>query len=60
VTFWLDGVMLSTTGVVTTCDAQVGNGIKFTSIEDKDARILEQFLAHNAAADETDPPVDGQ
>jgi hypothetical protein len=53
VTLWLDGVMLNTTGVVTTCDPQVGNGIEFTSIEDKDAQILEQFLAHNAVADES-------
>jgi hypothetical protein len=53
VTLWLDGVMLSTTGIVTTCDPQVGNGIKFTSIKDQDAQRLEQFLALHAVADET-------
>ena len=51
-TLWLEGVMLTTTGIVTTCDPQVGNGIEFTSIMDKDAQILEQFLAQHAVADE--------
>jgi hypothetical protein len=53
VTLWLDGVMVSTTGIVTTCDPQVGNGIEFTSMKDQDAQILEQFLARHAVADES-------
>jgi len=49
---WLDNVMLSTTGIVTTCHPQVGNGIQFTNIDDEDVRKLEQFLADHAVAEE--------
>ena len=42
---WLDTMMLSTTGIVTTRHPQVGNGIQFTEIDDEDVRKLEQFLS---------------
>jgi hypothetical protein len=51
-TLWLDGWMLSTTGIVTTCHPQVGNGIEFTNIKDQDVEMLEQFLAQHAVTDE--------
>jgi PilZ domain len=52
---WLDKVRLSTTGIVTTCHPQVGNGIQFTNIDDEDVRRLEQFLADHAVAEESRP-----
>ena len=43
---WLGAVMLCTTGIVTTCNPQVGNRIQFTSIDDGDVTALKQSLAH--------------
>jgi c-di-GMP-binding flagellar brake protein YcgR len=52
---WLDEVRLSTTGIVTTCHPQVGNGIQFTNIDDENVRQLEQFLAFHAVPGQSGP-----
>ena len=42
---WLDDVKLNADGVVVTCDVQVGNGIRFTSMSADDSAKLQQYLA---------------
>lgn len=43
-TLHADGSTILTTGKIVTRDPNVGNGIEFTSLSDKDAETLRQFI----------------
>ncbi len=47
IVLWLNDVKVDTSGVVTTRDLQVGNGIKFIDMASEDRKRLKQFLTQS-------------